>query len=138
MKALRALAVLLAFTGAAAAQEKPVPKDSQRITIHGCVSGVVFTTMPSPEHESRSSVAPGRRFRLAGKKEILKDIRDREGGMLEVTGLIRKGQLEPGGRGVRIGPGPSPLGGTMGRDANFDQVILDVEGWRSLLTDCPR
>jgi hypothetical protein len=123
----------------AAAQEKPVPKDSIRISIPGCPKGAMFTVTESPEHESRSSVPPGRRFRLSGKKELLKEIKLREGGLIEVTGLIRKGQIDQ--TGVALGGGvsvsPGPMGSSMGRDASYTQVILDVEGWRPLAGDCP-
>lgn len=133
------LALLLAAP-AAAQQEKPVPRDSVRISIPGCSKGVVFTVMESPEHESRSSIPPGRRFRLAGPKTLLKEIRDEEGTMIEVTGLVRKGQLDPSGvslgGGVRVGPGPSPLGG-VANNPNFNQIVLDVEGWRALGGSCP-
>src|SRR6187549_713285 len=103
MRALLAFAAAAGLAVGAAAQqpqqEKPVPKDSIRITIPGCSKGTVFTVMESPEHESRSSVAPGRRFRLAGKKDVLADVKKAEGQMIEITGLIRKGQQDPtGGR----------------------------------------
>jgi hypothetical protein len=111
-----------------------------RISTPGCVKGVVFTVTESPEHESRSSVAPGRRFRLAGPKKLLEEMKDREGGLIEVTGLVRRGQMDqsgvPLGGGVRVGPGPA-MGGSAGRDPNFTQIILDVEGWRPLGGDCP-
>ena len=138
-----AVVAMLVMAGGAAglAQEKPVPKDSMRITIPGCAKGVAFTVMDSPEHESRSSVPPGRRFRLSGKKALLNDLKRAEGQMIEVTGLIRRGQMNQGGvsvgGGVSLGPGPSPLGGMAGRDANYTQVVLDVEGWRPLPADCP-
>jgi hypothetical protein len=122
-------------------QEKPVPKDSVRISIPGCAKGVMFTVTDSPEHESRSQVAPGRRFRLAGKKELLKEIREREGSMIEVTGLILKGQIDQSGvaigGNVRITPGPTP-GSSVGANPNYTQSILDVEGWRQLAGDCPK
>jgi hypothetical protein len=122
-------------------QEKPVPKDSVRISIPGCAKGVVFTVRESPEHESRSSVEPGRRFRLAGKKELLKEIREREGTMIEVTGLVLKGQIDQTGvaigGNVRISPGPTP-GSGVGTNPNYSQNILDVEGWRQLAGDCPK
>jgi hypothetical protein len=137
------MVVLAAALGVAASaqQEKPVPKDSVRISIPGCAKGVMFTVTESPEHESRSSVAPGRRFRLAGKKELLKEIREREGSMIEVTGLILKGQNDQSGvavgGNVRIAPGPTP-GSAVGANPNYSQNILDVEGWRQLAGDCPR
>lgn len=124
-----------------AGQEKPVPKDSMRLTIPGCAKGVAFTVMESPEHESRSSVPPGRRFRLSGPKAVLNDLKRAEGQMIEVTGLVRRGQMGaqgvPLGGGVSIGAGPSPLSGMAGRDANYTQVVLAVEGWRPLPADCP-
>jgi len=133
--------VVMAGWAAGLAQEKPVPKDSMRITIPGCAKGVAFTVMESPEHESRSSVPPGRRFRLSGKKALLNDLKRAEGQMIEVTGLIRRGQMDQSGvslgGGVSIGPGPSAMGGMAGRDANYTQVVLDVEGWRPLPADCP-
>ena len=75
MRAISTVVLVGALAAGAAAQEKPVPKDSIRISIPGCSKGTAFTVMESPEHESRSSVAPGRRFRLAGKKDLLKEIR---------------------------------------------------------------
>ena len=135
--------VLAAVLGAgvSAQQEKPVPKDSVRISIPGCAKGVMFTVTESPEHESRTSLAPGRRFRLAGKKELLKEIREREGTMIEVTGLILKGQIDQSGVAigdkVRVSPGPAP-GSAMGGNPNYSQSILDVEGWRQLAGECPR
>ena len=139
MRTLHTLALVVGLAAMAAAQEKPVPKDSIRISIPGCPKGVMFTVTESPEHESRSSVPPGRRFRLSGKKDLLKEIKEREGGLIEVTGLIRKGQVDQTGvalgGGVSISPGPT--GGSMGRDPSYSQVILDVEGWRPLVGDCP-
>ncbi|MCC7242087.1 MAG: hypothetical protein IT180_09195 [Acidobacteria bacterium] len=140
MKALAIVALVAGLAGTASTQEKPVPKDSIRISIPGCSKGVVFTVVESPEHESRSSVAPGRRFRLAGPKKLLEEIKAWEGAVIEVTGLIRKGQLDERGvavgGGVRIGPGPSPMSGA-GRNPNFNQIVLDVEGWRGLTGACP-
>ena len=142
MQALWAAVVAAGLVAGGAGQqqqtEKPVPKDSIRISIPGCAKGTAFTVMESPEHESRSSVAPGRRFRLAGRKELLKDIKNAEGQMVEITGLIRKGQLDPGGSRVRITPGPMSGSSSVGSNPNYEQVILDVEGWRPLAADCPR
>lgn len=141
MKVLWAVAVAVGLTAGVAGQqpgEKPVPKDSIRITIPGCAKGTAFTVMESPEHESRSSVAPGRRFRLAGKKEVMKEIKLAEGQMVEITGLIRKGQLDPTGGRVKITPGPMSGNTSVGSNPNYEQVILDVEGWRPLAGDCPR
>ena len=142
MKALYTVVLAASLApGVSGQQEKPVPKDSVRISIPGCTKGVMFTVTESPEHDSRSSLAPGRRFRLAGKKELLKEIQGREGTMIEVTGLILKGQVDPSGVAlgdkVRVSPGPAP-GSSVSSNPNYSQSILDVEGWRQLAGECPR
>jgi len=150
MKMLFAVAasVVLACGAAALAQEeKPVPKDSERIAIPGCARGRSFVVGERPEHEPvRSSIQPGRRFRLAGPKKVLDEIKARESSMIEVTGLVRKSQLAgPGGVAVaggrvRIGGGvpQAPMGsGGVTRDPMYYEVVIDVESFRPLLEPCP-
>ena len=125
------------------AQERPVPKDSARVSIPGCATGsrVIVGRAPSLE-PVRSDIAPGRRFRLNGKKDLINEIKRQQGSMIEVTGLVRQSDLrEPGGvsiGGVRLGGGP-PQAGAGGR-SNIGTVdaVLDVESWRPLAESCPR
>jgi hypothetical protein len=125
------------------AQERPVPSDSTRLTVSGCTRGVVFTVGDRLEHEpGRSDVPPGRRFRLAGSKTLLTEIRKHEGSRVQITGLVRTSQLaDPAGinvgGGVRISPGPSPTAPNAGRDPNFNQVVFDLESWQPLPESCP-
>jgi hypothetical protein len=81
------------------------------------------------------------RFRMSGKKDLLKEIKAREGTMIEITGLVRKGQIDQSGvslgGNVRISPGPAP-GGNVGNNPNYTQIIIDVEGWRQLAGECPK
>ena len=100
-----------------------MPSDSARVAIPGCAKGRAFIVTQSPEHEpTQADIAPGRRFRLSGPKEILDDIKKHEGRLIEVTGLVRKDALKgPGGIGiaggrVRIGGG-SPVAPTAIRRA---------------------
>ena len=80
------------------AQEKPVPKDSTRIFINGCAKGQMFTAGPVMEDQpGRSDIKPGTRFRLNGPKNVINEIKAHKGTMIEVTGLIKKGQYAPGG-----------------------------------------
>ena len=134
--------LLIAFTASLAAQqEKPVPKDSVRVFINGCANGQIFTAGPVKEDQpGRSDVKPGMKFRLQGQKSVLNDIKAHKGSEIEITGLIRKGQSEPGGVAVgghvRI-TGASPMDTDPTRSANVQQMILDVEGWRQLDGKCP-
>ena len=131
----------------AAQEEKPVPKDSVRISIPGCSSGSAFVVTESPEGERTSiEVKTGRRFRLTGKKDLLNEIKAREGYVIEVTGIVRRNDLQGsggitlGGGRVRIGGGP-PVAGTganASRAPESMNAILDVEGFRPLGEPCPK
>jgi hypothetical protein len=130
-----------------AQEERPVPKDSVRVSIPGCSKGSAFVVTESPEGERTSvEIQTGRRFRLTGKKELLNEIKAREGYMIAVTGIVRRNDLKGpggislGGGRVRIGGGP-PVAGA-GSDANrapqSANAILDVEGFRPLGEPCPK
>ena len=94
--------------------------------------------------QALGDIAPGRRFRLSGPKEIVNDIKKHEGRLIEVTGLIRKAALTgPGGIGlaggrVRIGAGSpvSPTGDPTRSPQGYEQPVLDVEGWRQIGENC--
>jgi hypothetical protein len=143
MRTLLAVA-LIGGTAIVAAQERKIPKDSELVSIRGCANNRTFIVAPRSEDQPGTlSIAPGRRFRMNGKKEILADIRARERSMLEVTGLIKKADVNPpqgipvlGGR-VRIG-GAVPRDGISNpaRDPAYNQSIIDVESWRVVPGDC--
>ena len=129
-----------------AAQERPVPKDSSRLSIPGCSKDRRFIVAERPGHEPvRSDIRPGRRFRLNGKKELLAEIKKQDGTMIEVTGLVKQSDLTERGIGmaggrVRIGGGSprAPMGaGKVGSDPGYNEVVIDVESWRPLPDACP-
>jgi hypothetical protein len=127
------------------AQEREVPKDSVRVSIPGCSKGSAFVVTESPEAERTSvEIKTGRRFRLTGKKQVLAEIKQREGTMIEVTGIVRKndlagpGGISLGGGRVRIG-GSAPVqgsGGDVNRAPASANAIIDVEGFRPLAESC--
>lgn len=125
------------------AQEKPVPKDSVRVVVPGCGKGRVFTAGPREEDQpGRSEIPPGMRLRMTGPRQLMREMAAHEGTAVEVTGLIKKGQMETAGisllgGGIRVGPTPSPNSTTLGRDPGYQQVIFDVEAWRPLGGPCP-
>ena len=144
-RAILFAAVFSCVTGILCAQERPVPSDSARVAIPGCAKGRAFIVSKSPEHEpAQTDIAPGRRFRLSGPKDVLNDIKKHEGRLIEVTGLIRKAALQgpggipiAGGR-VRVGAGlpQAPTGEPSRTLTNYEQPVLDVEGWRQLDENC--
>lgn len=143
MRSLLLAAAIVVSGGWVPAQEKPVPKDSTRLSVPGCAYDRLFIVDISPEHEMpRTDMKPGRRLRLSGPKKLLEEIKARKGDMVEVTGLIRNSDLIEQGVGlaggrVRIMPGRSPVGTTAGRDPGVVQAVIDVESWRLVNATCP-
>jgi hypothetical protein len=138
MKSFLSVAVVAAaLTGAGSAQEtKPVPKDSLRVAVAGCTKGYVFTAGPRTiETPGNFEIREGMHLRMNGPKKVLNEIKAHEGSMIEITGLMKKGQYLDGvsiGGGVRISPGPT--GG--GMSPAQGQIQIDVEGWRQLDGGC--
>jgi hypothetical protein len=140
MPALVAL-LSLVVSLTAAAQERPVPSDSSRVTIPGCARDRTFVVGQPEGHEiGASGIQPGRRFRLSGPRRVLDDIRKREATMVQITGLVRKSDLAGPG-GVSILGGRVRIGGAMPRDPVRDpmhnQTVIDVEGFQLLPDPCP-
>jgi hypothetical protein len=139
---LLVLALLAALSNLPSAQERPVPKDSARLSISGCARGRVFTVGRDPEHESSFKMELGMKIRLEGDKKVLADIKAREGTMVEITGLMKQSEvIQPGvglaGGRVRITP-VMPNSRTPGRDPGPPPPTLDVESYRLLNASCPK
>ena len=140
MKAWVSVMFLVGVAHLAAAQERPVQSDSTRVSIAGCTSGRVFIVdEPAGREITATGIQPGRRFRLSGPRNVLDDIRKREGTMVEITGLVRKSDLAGPG-GVTILGGRVRIGGTAPRNAirdpMYNQTVIDVEGFQLLPDNC--
>jgi len=102
---------IAAAAGSLAAQEpKPVPKNSVRVSVPGCTKGYIFTAgQRTADQPGSVSIPEGMHLRMNGPKDMIKEIKAREGSMIEITGLVRKGQIDQSGvgigGGVRISPG---------------------------------
>jgi hypothetical protein len=136
--------VIAALLGVAlAAQEqKPVPKDSVRVFVPGCSKGYVFTAGRRTEDQPGGSAVPeGMHLRMSGPKKLMADIKGQEGSRIEITGLMRKGQVGQDGvgvgGGVRITGGPAASGGGRLPAPGSSQTMIDVEGWRRVPGECP-
>src|SRR5437667_4564351 len=142
MKTAVITVVIAVLSGPLIAQEKkPVPKNSVRVSIPGCTKGYVFTAgRRTADQPGSVDIPEGMHLRMNGPKDVMKEIKAHEGSMIEITGLMKKGQYNPDGvgigGGVRIAPGP-PTGGSLAGGPNFGQIIIDVEGWHPIVGDCP-
>ena len=143
MRNTAAITVALAMlSGPLAAQDtKPVPKDSVRGSIPGCAKGNVFTAGPrNSDQVQRPDVPEGMHLRMNGPKQLMAEIKAHEGSMIEITGLMKKGQYNQTGvnlgGGVRITPGSSPAAGRPAPPVASPSYI-DVESWHQVEGDCP-
>src|SRR5437667_10022812 len=117
MKTAVITVLIAALSGPLMAQEKkPVPKNSVRVSIPGCTKGYVFTVgRRTADQPGSVNIPEGMHLRMNGPKKMMAEIKAREGSMIEITGLMKKGQYDPSGvsmgGGVRITAGPAPTGG---------------------------
>lgn len=123
-----------------AQETKPVPKGSVRVSIPGCTKGYVFTAgRRTVEAPGSADVPAGMHVRLNAPKKMMTEIKAHEGSLIEITGLMKKGQYGPSGVGigsVRIAPGQNPQSGTLSVGAPATQQVIDVEGWRPVVGNC--
>jgi hypothetical protein len=143
---MRTIAVIAVATfvssGPLVAQEtKPVPKDSVRVTVSGCTKGYVFTAGPSiPDQPGSFDIPEGMHLRMNGPKKVIAAIDAYKGSMVEITGLMKRGQYKDGvgiGRGVRIMPGPGTADNNSPGNLIASPIQIDVEGWSPIVGRCP-
>ena len=139
------LALLLALM--ASPQETPqehpkVPKDSIMLVVTGCLKGRVLAVSDVRQEDTQSGpIVKSKSFRISGKKELMKDVKEYDGHLVDVTGIVKKSSLvEPGvrvGKNVTIGGGP-PVAGSGGATPVPTEYIpvLDAESVRSRATSC--
>ena len=144
MKQCAALLIVLAVSLSwLSAQDKPVPKDSMRLSISGCARGRVFTVGRDPNHETRGvQLDEGMKLRLEGDKQALNDIKAHEGSTVTITGLMKQSEVvQPGigvaGGRIRITP-VMPAGRTSARDPGPPTPVFDVESYQLLNGSCPK
>jgi hypothetical protein len=140
--AVLTVAVAVLSAPPTAQEEKPVPKDSVRVLIPGCSKGLIFTAAHrTADRPGSVDIPEGMHLRMNGPKKMMAEIRAHEGSMIEITGLMKKGQYKPDGvgigGGVRIAPGPAGAGGILPGNPAVRQILVDVEGWRPVVGHCP-
>ena len=136
------VAIALVMGVSLVAQEKKVPKDSFRVTVPGCIKGMVFTAGPRTEDQpGRLDVPEGIHLRMNGPKKLIAEIRAHEGQMIQITGLMKKGQYNqtgiPVGGGVRVTPGIGSVSAGRPSPSVGGVNYIDVESWQPAAGNCP-
>ena len=120
---------------------RKVPKDSIEVTVSGCLKGRVLQVSDVKQTDVQSS-PPIRQhaFRLAGKKDVMKDVKAQDGHYVELLGLIKKSELMESGRrfrGGRVVIGGGSSGGRGGIPDPVENVaVLDVSSIGTVGGDC--
>jgi hypothetical protein len=122
-------------------ERPPVPKDSIRLVLNGCLNGRVLAVsdVRQPDVQSGPDVR-ARSFRIAGKRDVMKVVKRENHHLVEVTGLVKRSALtEPGvkiGKRVVIGGG-APVAGSGSRPAPSEFIpVLDAESVQPRATSC--
>ena len=78
-------------------------------------------------------------LRMNGPKKLMAEIKAHDGSMIEITGLMKKGQYNQTGinlgGGVRITPGSPSAGRPAPPVASLSYI--DVESWHQVEGNCP-
>ena len=139
------LACLLASAAVLAQDTKPIPKDSVEVTSRGCLKGRVFTGTGQPEGEGvvRGPDVTGRHFRVNGPRDVMDIVKQNDGHLVEIVGIVRKAALDDQGVGLKVGgarvvvsPGGDPT--RMNAPATAPSVpTMDLTVVRYLSDRCP-
>ena len=95
-----------ALVPAIAQEEKPVPKDSVRVTVPGCSKNYMFTAGRPAEDQGGTPVPEGTHLRMNGPKKTMADIKGQEGSRIEAEparAVVRQDRDEHLVRGLEEG-----------------------------------
>jgi hypothetical protein len=124
-------------------QEKPaVPKDSVELVVIGCLKGRVLKAVENRQADVENSpLAGGRSFRLAGKKDVMDEVKRQDGHLVEVSGLVKRSSLDD--KGAQVGNrvtigGGSPVSGVGGKMPSPAEnvVVMDATSVRLRSASC--
>ncbi len=125
-------------------EERPrVPKDSIELVVTGCLKGRLLAVSDLRQTDTQSGpIIRAKTFRLAGKSEVMKIVKQEDRHLVDVIGIVKKSALiEPGvkvGKGVVISGGQPTAGSGMRPSPNPSEYIpvMDVETVRLRATSC--
>ena len=123
-------------------QERPkIPDDSVELNVQGCLKGRVLAVSDTRETDTQSGpIVRGKSFRLAGKGDVMKDVKKEDGSFVEVTGVVKRSALDS--KGVKVGKrvavgGGSPVSGTHAiPDPVADVAVMDISSIRHRSSSC--
>ena len=121
-------------------------KSGDTIVAEGCLRAgtLASTEIGLADEDDRQPV--GYTFQLKGKKDLLKDLREKfDGHVVEIKGVLKSQLLDTSERGTQVGntrivvgAESSMRGGTSGAMAGEAQPVLEVKSFEGSSTTCRR
>jgi hypothetical protein len=119
---------------------RKIPKDSIEVTVKGCLKGRLLQVSEVRQTDVESGPPVRQRsLRLAGKKDVMKQVKESDGHFVELIGLLRKADLiEPG---LRFKGGRVVIGGGTGSPGNIPSpvenvAVMDVSSVQATTGEC--
>ena len=154
MKSMRTLfgaALAVALSTVLTAQDPPrrstaIPKKGDAVTLKGCLRGAALEATDVAAEDSSTPLLSGLTFRLAGKKDLLKEMKQKhDGRLVEVRGTLKSDLQPQAGYGTNVGGMRITIGGPTsgpagGREAETRKSlpVVDVSGFSGSETTCGR
>src|SRR5665213_1743525 len=87
--------VLLVVSAQVQQEKKPVPSDSVRVSVAGCTKGYVLTANHNmPDVATDLDIPAGMHLRMNGPKKVIDAIDAYKASMIQITGIMKKGQYK--------------------------------------------
>ena len=140
--------IMLVAVGALAAQDRKLPKKGDTLVIRGCLRGSSVesaeTRTVDAEGETKTDdVVPSLTYRLQGKKDLLKELKDKhDRKVVEVKGILRS-ELAGSGLGTTVGNTRITIGvdarpGSGGPRNDQAIPVLEAQSFEGTTITCAR
>jgi hypothetical protein len=139
--------VIVLTAGLLHAQDRKPPKKGDTVVIRGCLRGSAIesaqTMSVGPEGETTAEdQVPALTYRLQGKKDLLKELKDKhDRKVVEVKGVLRS-ELAGSGIGTTVGRTRITIGvdARTGSGARNDQAVpvLEAQSFEGTTISCAR
>ena len=134
------LSLCLLFSHLDAQEKSRVPEDSVEVAVLGCLKGRALRTVTRRDIDVERGPSVGERtFRLAGPRDVMAEVKKRNGQLVEVIGIVKRSALDD--KGVESGrvsiSGGSPAAGSGRIPTGVENVpVMDVSSVRLRDTSC--
>ena len=144
-----AFCAVLAIAVGAQDKKEPsaLPKKGDAVVLNGCLRGGALdaTDVRAGEDAAATPLLSGQTFRLTGKKDLLKSMKEKhDGRLVEVRGRLKSDLQAPAGYGAKLGGMRITIGGPASgagaRDAANQRSlpVVEVSTYQGTGTPCAR